>query len=72
MPSANFVEASKDVTLMIHEATMADDEKSLASAKKHSTISDALDTGRRSVFTPSLIAASFSKLRIERMPNTFF
>lgn len=46
-PCQNFVQESTGVTLMIHEATFADDEADLAVQKKHSTFSEALDVGRR-------------------------
>ena len=45
MPSSDFAEAAHDVTLMIHEATMGDEEEQLAIQKKHSTFSQALDVG---------------------------
>jgi ribonuclease Z len=50
MPTDRFVEAAKDVTLMIHEATMGDEELEQAFHKKHSTFSQALDIGRRYSF----------------------
>jgi ribonuclease Z len=50
MPSDKFVEAARNVTLIIHEATMGDEEQELASQKKHSTVSQALDIGRRCLY----------------------
>jgi ribonuclease Z len=47
MPCDNFVKASQDVTMMIHEATMGDEEQSLALEKKHSTFSEALSIAQR-------------------------
>ena len=35
------------MTLLIHEATMADEEAEKASAKMHSTVSQAVDTGKQ-------------------------
>ena len=51
MPTGDFVEAARDATLIIHEATMGDEEKVSALQKKHSTFSQALDICRRSVIT---------------------
>lgn len=36
-------------TLLIHEATMADEEIELAKAKDHSTIREAISIGKQSV-----------------------
>ncbi|TDL24665.1 hypothetical protein BD410DRAFT_745395 [Rickenella mellea] len=47
MPSDNLVEAGKGATLLIHEATMADDQADLAKAKAHSTFGEAIDVGKR-------------------------
>ena len=49
MPANEFAEAAKDVTLIIHEATMGDEEKVSAFQKKHSTFSQALDICQRCV-----------------------
>ncbi|KAK2000555.1 metallo-beta-lactamase superfamily protein [Colletotrichum falcatum] len=46
-PSDNFVEAGKGATLLIHESTFDDNKKGDALAKKHSTMSEALDVGYR-------------------------
>ncbi|RXW24848.1 hypothetical protein EST38_g1005 [Candolleomyces aberdarensis] len=45
--SENLVQAGQGATLLIHEATMADDQVDLAKAKKHSTFGQAIDIGRR-------------------------
>ncbi|KAI0341479.1 hypothetical protein BDW22DRAFT_1359055 [Trametopsis cervina] len=47
MPSDNLVEIGMDATLLIHEATMADDQADLAKAKAHSTFSQAVEVGHR-------------------------
>lgn len=43
MPCEALVQAGRGATLLIHEATMQDDEQELAQAKGHSTIGQALD-----------------------------
>lgn len=47
MPTHNLVAAGQNVTLLIHEATMADDQVEMAKAKAHSTFGQALDIGKR-------------------------
>lgn len=47
MPCDALVQAGKDATVLIHEATMGDDEAELALAKAHSTFGQAIDIGRR-------------------------
>ncbi len=46
-PTNNLVQAGKNATLLIHEATMGDEEEEMAQAKAHSTFSQAVDIGRR-------------------------
>ena len=46
-PSLNFADIGKDSTLLIHEATFQDDMRGSAEAKKHSTMAEALEIGRR-------------------------
>ncbi|OLN83273.1 Ribonuclease Z 1 [Colletotrichum chlorophyti] len=46
-PSDKLVEAGKGATLLIHESTFDDDKRSDALAKKHSTMSEALDVAYR-------------------------
>ncbi|KAK2041440.1 metallo-beta-lactamase superfamily protein [Colletotrichum somersetense] len=46
-PSDEFVEAGKGATLLIHESTFDDDKMGDALAKKHCTMSEALDVGYR-------------------------
>ncbi|EEB95113.1 hypothetical protein MPER_05971, partial [Moniliophthora perniciosa FA553] len=47
MPADSLVSASQGATLLIHEATMADDQEELAAKKAHSTLGQALDIGRK-------------------------
>lgn len=47
MPCDALVEAGKDATLVIHEATMADEEAALAAKKRHSTFGQALEVTTR-------------------------
>ncbi|KAK8088608.1 tRNA processing endoribonuclease [Apiospora hydei] len=46
-PSDSFVKIGQGVTLLIHESTFDDELKGDAVAKKHSTMSEAIDVGRR-------------------------
>jgi ribonuclease Z len=48
-------EAGKGANLLIHEATMADDQAEMARTKAHSTVGEAIEIGRKLVlFTPSV------------------
>lgn len=47
MPCNALVAAGEGATLLIHEATMADDQAELARKKSHSTVAQALDVARR-------------------------
>ncbi|KAK8113715.1 uncharacterized protein PG998_001795 [Apiospora kogelbergensis] len=46
-PGDNFVQIGHGVTLLIHESTFDDELQGDAIAKKHSTMSEAIDVGRR-------------------------
>lgn len=46
-PVDSLVEAGKGATLLIHEATMADDQEEMAALKTHSTFGQAVDVARR-------------------------
>ena len=48
-PTEVLVQAGKDANLLIHEATMADDQAELAKTKAHSTVGQAIDIGRKYV-----------------------
>ncbi|TCD68735.1 hypothetical protein EIP91_009881 [Steccherinum ochraceum] len=45
-PTPNLVKAGQNATLLIHEATMGDDQEELAAQKAHSTIGQALAIGK--------------------------
>lgn len=47
MPCDRLVQAGQNATLLIHEATMADEEAELAFKKAHSTVGQALDVATR-------------------------
>jgi ribonuclease Z len=47
MPSESLVQAGEGATLLIHEATMGDDQEEMARTKAHSTISQAIDVAKR-------------------------
>lgn len=49
MPSENLVKAGANATVLIHEATMGDDQETMAYQKAHSTFSQAVAIGRRFV-----------------------
>jgi len=49
MPSDSLVYAGQGATVLIHEATMADDQEEMAQKKAHSTLGQALTIGRRYV-----------------------
>jgi ribonuclease BN (tRNA processing enzyme) len=54
-PTEVLAEVGKGANLLIHEATMADDQADLARIKAHSTVGQAIEIGRKSVsFTPSV------------------
>ena len=46
-PTETLVAAGRGVRLLIHEATMGDDEKEAAKKKAHSTFGQAVDIGKR-------------------------
>ena len=52
-PTEVLAEVGKDAKLLIHEATMADDQAELARIKAHSTVGQAMDIGRKCVQPPS-------------------
>ncbi|KAG8700037.1 hypothetical protein FRC09_006214 [Ceratobasidium sp. 395] len=66
MPCDALVEAGKDITLLIHEASMADEEIEKAQEKGHSTIGQAIDVGRR-MNAKHLLLTHFSQ-RYPKMP----
>lgn len=48
-PTDNLVRAGRGATLLIHEATMADDQEDMAKHKGHSTFGQAITIGKRYV-----------------------
>ncbi|THH32553.1 hypothetical protein EUX98_g1639 [Antrodiella citrinella] len=44
-PTQNLVQAGKNATVLIHEATMGDDQEELAAQKAHSTVGQAISIG---------------------------
>ncbi|KAK6906129.1 hypothetical protein I203_100113 [Kwoniella mangroviensis CBS 8507] len=46
-PSEELVEAGRNATLLIHEATLEDDKPEVAAVKGHSTFSQAIDVGKK-------------------------
>lgn len=46
-PCQNLVDAGSGSTLLIHEATMADDQVIMAAEKAHSTVGQAMEVARR-------------------------
>jgi ribonuclease BN (tRNA processing enzyme) len=54
-PTEVLAEAGKNANLLIHEATMADDQAEMARAKAHSTIGQAIEIGRKCVQRPSIL-----------------
>ncbi|EIW77124.1 hypothetical protein CONPUDRAFT_139171 [Coniophora puteana RWD-64-598 SS2] len=47
VPTENLVEVGQNATLLIHEATLADDQEEMARAKMHSTFGQAVAVGER-------------------------
>lgn len=47
MPTDTLVYAAKNATVLIHEATMGDDQEDMAKRKGHSTIGQALEVGKK-------------------------
>lgn len=47
MPCESLIEAGRDSTLLIHEATLEDTEVEMALMKAHSTFGQAIDVGSR-------------------------
>lgn len=48
-PTEVLAEVGKNAKLLIHEATMADDQAELARVKAHSTVGQAIEIGRKLV-----------------------
>ncbi|KAI1822707.1 hypothetical protein F4861DRAFT_540754 [Xylaria intraflava] len=67
-PSDKFVRIGKGATVLIHEATFEDELQGDAIAKKHSTISEAIDVGRR-MGARRILLTHFSQ-RYQKIPIT--
>ncbi|KAI1212346.1 beta-lactamase-like protein [Annulohypoxylon truncatum] len=66
-PSEDFVEIGKGATLLIHESTFEDELLGDAIAKKHSTMSEAIDVGRR-MGARRILLTHFSQ-RYQKIPT---
>ncbi|KAF9466199.1 beta-lactamase-like protein [Collybia nuda] len=65
-PTDNLVWAGRDATLLIHEATMADDQVEMAKRKAHSTFGQAVEIGKR-MGAENILLTHFSA-RYPKMP----
>ncbi|KAH8673780.1 hypothetical protein BX600DRAFT_215459 [Xylariales sp. PMI_506] len=66
-PSDSFVRIGQGATLLIHESTFDDELKGDAIAKKHSTMSEAIDVGRR-MGARRILLTHFSQ-RYQKVPT---
>ncbi|KAI0887121.1 uncharacterized protein GGS22DRAFT_156215 [Annulohypoxylon maeteangense] len=66
-PSDDFVQIGKGATLLIHESTFEDELIGDAIAKKHSTMSEAIDVGRR-MGARRILLTHFSQ-RYQKVPT---
>ncbi|KAJ6605846.1 hypothetical protein B0H10DRAFT_2076138 [Mycena sp. CBHHK59/15] len=64
LPTQTLVRGGWGATLLIHEATMGDDEEAMAQAKAHSTVGQAIESGRK---CKNILLTHFSA-RYPRMP----
>jgi len=69
MPSDTLAQAGEGATLLIHEATMGDDQEEMARAKAHSTIGQAIDVAKR-MRAQNVLLTHFSS-RYPTMPRYF-
>jgi len=65
-PTLNLVRAGPKATVLIHEATMADEELDLAQMKGHSTVGQAIDIGK-DMSAQHILLTHFSA-RYSKMP----
>ena len=68
-PTDNLVKAGQNATVLLHEATMADDQEEMAAQKAHSTVGQAIKIGRESVplfLMPKRLVNLFFSLQDER------
>ncbi|KAG0701177.1 hypothetical protein DFH29DRAFT_831788 [Suillus ampliporus] len=66
VPTQKLVQAGTGATLLIHEATMANDQVEMARAKMHSTFGQAIDIGKR-MNAQNILLTHFSA-RYPKMP----
>ncbi|KAI5924968.1 hypothetical protein F4810DRAFT_662195 [Camillea tinctor] len=66
-PSEHFVKIGQGATLLIHESTFDDEMKGDAIAKKHSTMGEAIDVGRR-MGARRILLTHFSQ-RYQKIPS---
>ncbi|KAF3022509.1 hypothetical protein E8E14_011596 [Neopestalotiopsis sp. 37M] len=66
-PSDSFVQIGQGTTLLIHESTFDDELQGDAMAKKHSTMSEAIDVGRR-MGARRIMLTHFSQ-RYQKIPS---
>ncbi|KAF8647735.1 hypothetical protein AX16_006570 [Volvariella volvacea WC 439] len=66
LPTNSLVHGGQRATLLIHEATMADDQEDLAKKKAHSTVGQALEIGRK-MRAENILLTHFSA-RYPKMP----
>ncbi|KAI0058634.1 hypothetical protein BV25DRAFT_1212589 [Artomyces pyxidatus] len=67
MPANNLVQAGQGATLLIHEATMGDDQEEMAHRKAHSTIGQAINIGKQ-MHAENVLLTHFSS-RYPHMPE---
>ncbi|OBZ77392.1 Zinc phosphodiesterase ELAC protein 2 [Grifola frondosa] len=67
-PCGNLIKAGQNATLLIHEASMRDEEEEQARAKAHSTFRQAIDIGRKMHVQHTLLT-HFSA-RYHKSPHT--
>ncbi|GAW10991.1 hypothetical protein ANO14919_003290 [Xylariales sp. No.14919] len=66
-PSDAFVQIGRGATILIHESTFSDELRGDAIAKKHSTMSEAIDVGRR-MGARRILLTHFSQ-RYQKIPD---
>ncbi|KAJ7173690.1 hypothetical protein C8R46DRAFT_1083687 [Mycena filopes] len=66
LPTQSLVRGGQDATLLIHEATMGDDEEAMARAKSHSTVGQAIEIARK-MNAQNVLLTHFSA-RYPRLP----
>ncbi|KAH7882444.1 hypothetical protein F5I97DRAFT_1961874 [Phlebopus sp. FC_14] len=60
VPTYKLAQAGEGATLLIHEATMADDEMEMARAKMHSTVGQAIEIGQSRMKARNVLLTHFS------------